>query len=88
MSSIVSWNGYCILVGMAYLDQDEYIPVWLPHWLPDEILEEIYLGILAGSNRAPQTMPEEAEGADGYIIQDWFGPFLLSPRTSFMRGRC
>jgi hypothetical protein len=74
--------------GMAYLDRDEYIPVWLPHWLPNEILEEIYLGIVAASPRAHQSLPEEAEGADGYIIQDWFGPFLLSPRTSFLRGRC
>ncbi len=88
MTSAVSWNGYCSLKGMAYLDRDEYIPVWLPHWLPDEILEEIYLGIVAGSHRAPQSLPEEAAGADGYIIQDWFGPFLLSPRTSFVRGRC
>ena len=88
MTSAVPWNGYCSMKGMAYLDRDEYIPVWLPHWLPDDILEEIYLGIVAGSHRAPQSLPEEAEGADGYIIQDWFGPFLLSPRTCFVRGRC
>ena len=73
---------------MAYLDIDEYIPVWLPHWLPDEVLEEIYLGLLAASQDFRQVLPDESEPDNGYINRDWFGPFLLSPRTSFGRGRC
>ncbi len=71
---------------MANLDRDEYIPVWLPHWLPDEVLEEVYTGILAATERNSQSMAEDH--TDGYIIRDWFGPFLLSPPTRFSRGRC
>jgi hypothetical protein len=73
---------------MAYLDKNEYIPVFLPDWLPDEILEEVYLGILAGLERPSPEIPGESEPANGYIIQDWFGPFLLSPPTWFLKGRC
>ena len=73
---------------MAYLDKDEYIPVWLPSWLPAEVLEEVYLGCLAAADHAAEGAPEEPETADGFIIQDWFGPFLLSPSSRSLRGRC
>jgi hypothetical protein len=77
-----------IYFAMAYLNREEYIPVWLPHWLPAEVLEEIYLGILAATGQAAPVPPEEPEEAQGYIIQDWFGPFFLSPYTRSLRGRC
>jgi hypothetical protein len=82
------WNGNCKTQGMAFLDRDEYIPVWLPYWLPNEILEEIYLGLLRGAPGRRQVLPEDSEAADGYINRDWFGPFLLSPPTRFLRGSC
>ena len=73
---------------MAYLDRDDYIPVWLPQWLPEDVLEEIYFGIMAGANRPAPETPDEPEPANGFIIHGWFGPFLLSPPTRFARGRC
>jgi hypothetical protein len=73
---------------MANLDRDEYIPVWLPNWLPDEVLEEVYTGILMATQSPGNGLPEESDPTDGYIIHDWFGPFLLSPPTRFFRGRC
>jgi hypothetical protein len=24
----------------------------------------------------------------GFIVQDWFGPFLLSPPARFLQGHC
>ena len=73
---------------MAYLDQDEYFPTWLPHWLPEDLVEEIYLGMQAAAPRTPALPPDDSDLADGYIIPGWFGPFLLSPCTYFLRGTC
>jgi hypothetical protein len=74
--------------GMAHLDRDEDIPAWLPYWLPNEILEEIYLGLLRQASGVRPVLLEDGERANGYIIQNWFGPFLLSPPTHFLRGSC
>ncbi len=73
---------------MAYLDKNEYIPVFLPDWLPSDILEDVYLGVLAGLGAPASEKAGEPEPANGYIIHDWFGPFLLSPPSWFVKGRC
>jgi hypothetical protein len=72
---------------MAYIGKEEYAPVWLPESLPEEILAESFIELLntePGLGDAPQ--PEEPNF--GFIVQDWFGPFLLSPPTRFLRGNC
>lgn len=72
---------------MAYIGKEEYAPVWLPESLPEEILAESFIELLnteAGLGDVPQ--PEEPNF--GFIVQDWFGPFLLSPPTRFLRGNC
>jgi len=72
---------------MAYIGNEEYSPVWLPESLPEEVLAESFIELFTtepGEGEAPQ--PEES--SFGFIIQDWFGPFLLSPPTRFLRGQC
>ena len=72
---------------MAYIGKDEHAPVWLPESLPEEILAESFIELL---NTGPDdvAVPEPGESNPGFIIRDWFGPYLLSPPTHFPRGRC
>jgi hypothetical protein len=72
---------------MAFIGKEESIPVWLPESLPEEILAESFIelfGIDPDDDEAPS--PEEAKF--GFIIQDWFGPFLMGPHSRLLRGRC
>jgi hypothetical protein len=72
---------------MAYIGKQEYAPVWLPEPLPEGVLVESSIELFhakADTGEAPE--PEEPNL--GFIVQDWFGPFLLSPPTRFLRGQC
>jgi hypothetical protein len=72
---------------MAYIGKEEHAPVWLPESLPEEILAESFIELLPTEAEAPHA--PEPEGLNfGFIVQDWFGPFLLSPPTRSLRGRC
>jgi hypothetical protein len=73
---------------MAYFGKETNIaPVWLPESLPEEILAESYMELLHNEREVGDAPP--APGlAFGFIVQDWFGPFLLSPPTRFLRGQC
>jgi hypothetical protein len=70
---------------MAHLDQDEYFLVWLAEPLLDDVLT-------AGNIHLMQTSTDQGadvtEPACGYIIRDWFGPFLFGPIGRGMRGNC
>lgn len=72
---------------MAYVGKEEQFPIWLPESLPEEIVAESFFELLnveADHEEAPR--PEEPNF--GFIVRDWFGPFLLSPPTRFLRGQC
>jgi hypothetical protein len=73
---------------MAYIGKDEYAPVWLPEPLPEEILAESFIELLNSEARAVEETAEPGESNFGFIVRDWFGPYLLSPPTHFLRGRC
>ena len=72
---------------MAYFDRDEDFLVWLAEPLPDEALtaSSIYL---PETSKNRETEVTEADPVCGYIIQDWFGPFLFGPAARVMRGNC
>jgi hypothetical protein len=72
---------------MAYIGKEEYTPIWLTESLPEEILAETPIELFHGA-AASQEAPETEDPNFGFIIQDWFGPFLLSPPSWFMRGEC
>ena len=72
---------------MAYIGTDEFTPIWLPESLPGEILSESFIEVM--DIAAPEVQgPPPDEPSCGFIVQDWFGPFLLSPPTRFLRGQC
>jgi hypothetical protein len=72
---------------MAYIGKEEHSPVWLPESLPEEILAESFIELLP-TEAEPSDAPEPAGLNFGFIVQVWFGPFLLSPPTRFLRGQC
>jgi hypothetical protein len=72
---------------MAYIGKDESVPIWLPESLPEEILAESFIELV--NVEAQIEAASEPETSDfGFIAHDWFGPYLLSPPTRFLRGRC
>jgi hypothetical protein len=72
---------------MAYIGKDEHTPVWLPESLPEEVLAESFIELLKTGTQA-EDAPEPGDPNFGFIVRDWFGPYLLSPPTRFLRGRC
>jgi hypothetical protein len=70
---------------MAYIGKEEYMPLWWPEDLPADALTNSGIQLLGGEE---EPEPMASEPSRGYIIQDWFGPFLLGPPTRFLRGRC
>ena len=73
---------------MAYIGDDFYLAAWATSTLTGDKLSQTSILLLEES--ADQGEPEniEAEPTRGFIIQDWFGPFLLGPTSRFVRGRC
>lgn len=70
---------------MAYIGKEEYLAFWLPESLPVDALPGNSIQLLGGEE---EPEPMASEPSRGFIIQDWFGPFLLGPPTRFLRGRC
>ncbi len=72
---------------MAYIGDEHYLSVWWPGPLPEEVLAGNYLDF-PGLEPSGDGFEPPAEPLFGYIIQDWFGPFLLSPPSRCSPGRC
>jgi hypothetical protein len=72
---------------MAYLGKEEYTLLWLSESLPEDILTGTLVHLL-GMTAEPQAEVSEPEPPCGFIIRDWFGPFLLSPPSRYLRGLC
>ena len=72
---------------MANLDQDEYFLVWLAEPLQDDLLTAGNFHLMETSTDQAADVTD-AEPACGYIIRDWFGPFLFGPIGRGMRGNC
>jgi len=72
---------------MAYIGKNEHTPIWLPESLPEEILAESFIELL-NSEADIEDPSEPGEPNFGFIVRDWFGPYLLSPPTRCLRGRC
>jgi len=72
---------------MAYLDRDEYILFWLAAALGDEVPTGNSIRLM-GTETEPEAAVIDPESSRGYIIRDWFGPFLLGPSSRYLRGRC
>jgi hypothetical protein len=69
---------------MAYYDRDHDLLLWLPaspYDLPAD-------GYFPFEGEAAGFPAEAGEPSYGFIVCHWFGPFLLSPPTRHLRGRC
>ena len=70
---------------MGYLARDEMLPEWVA--VSQEVEEAGDPPVqLVGQEGLDQHVP--APFPLGFIIRDWFGPFLLGPPSQFLRGRC
>jgi hypothetical protein len=73
---------------MAYIGNDFYLAAWAASTLSGDKLSQTSVLLLGDSADQGEQESIEAEPTRGFIIQDWFGPFLLGPASRFVRGRC
>jgi len=73
---------------MAYIGPEGYLAVWLPDLPQEDTLADSYIHLLGGAESPEEETGQVQEPSRGFIIQDWFGPFLLGPVSRFLRGRC
>lgn len=72
---------------MAFIGKEDYFPLWLPQSLADDLLTGSSITLL-GTLEDQVNTSDEPESPCGYIIRDWFGPYLLSPSSRYLKGRC
>ena len=75
---------------MAYVGKEAYVAAWVAGSLRPEALNECCIHLLESREAEDESAAEVTAGepSRGFIIQDWFGPFLLGPASRFLRGRC
>lgn len=73
---------------MAYIGNEGYLAMWKAGALKDDALAESCVYLLGGGEETEENAQRSTEDSRGFIIQDWFGPFLLGPQSRFLRGRC
>jgi hypothetical protein len=73
--------------NMAYIGNSDRAPIWLPESLPEEILAESFIELL-NTQAGIESASEPEDPNFGFIVRDWFGPYLLSPPTWSLRGNC
>ncbi len=73
---------------MAYIGNDWYLAAWSAGTLAGDQLSQTSVMLLGESVEQGEQENPETEPTRGFIIQDWFGPFLLGPASRFVRGRC
>jgi hypothetical protein len=73
---------------MAYIGDDGFFAAWAAGTLTGDNLSQTSVLLLGESADQEEQESLATEPTRGYIIQDWFGPFLLGPASRFVRGRC
>ncbi len=73
---------------MAYIGNDWYMAAWAADTMAGDKLSQTSVLLLGESSEHGDQGSLEPEPTRGFIIQDWFGPFLLGPASRFVRGRC
>ncbi len=73
---------------MACFDRDEFTRRWLATTWGDEAPAGADIPLMDAPASEPETDIMDPELPRGYIIRDWFGPFLLSPSRRYERCRC
>jgi hypothetical protein len=73
---------------MAYIGDDGFFAAWAAGTLTGDKLSQTSVLLLGESADQGEQESLSTEPTRGFIIQDWFGPFLLGPVSRFVRGRC
>ena len=73
---------------MAYIGDDGFFAAWAAGTLTGDKLSQTSVLLLGESDDQGEQESISTEPTRGFIIQDWFGPFLLGPASRFVRGRC
>lgn len=76
---------------MAYIGDEGFFAAWAAGILTGDDLSQTSVLLLGGSVDQGEQGEQESlatEPTRGFIIRDWFGPFLLGPSSCFVRGRC
>ena len=73
---------------MAYIGDDGFFAAWAAGTLTGDKLSQTSVLLLGESADQGEQESMATEPTRGFIIQDWFGPFLLGPASRFVRGRC
>jgi hypothetical protein len=73
---------------MAYIGDDGFFAAWAAGTLTGDKLSQTSVLLLGETADQGEQETLATEPARGFIIQDWFGPFLLGPVSRFVRGRC
>lgn len=73
---------------MAYTGDEGFLAAWAANVLTGDEVSQTSVLLLGGPVDQGEQESLAAEPTRGFIIQDWFGPFLLGPASRFVRGRC
>lgn len=73
---------------MAYIGSDVYLSAWATGNLEADKLAESSVYLLETPEDQEEQESLGTEPTSGFIVQDWFGPFLLGPASRYLRGRC
>jgi hypothetical protein len=73
---------------MAYIGDEGYFTAWAAGILTGDKLSQTSVMLLEEPVEQGEQETLAPEPTRGFIIQDWFGPFLLGPASRFVRGRC
>jgi hypothetical protein len=73
---------------MAYIGTERDLAVWMAGAPHEDGLTETCIHLLGDDEESEEETYNRSEPSRGFIIQDWFGPFLLGPPSRFLRGRC
>ncbi len=73
---------------MAYIGGEGYLAAWVAGPLREDTLNDCCIRLLEAQDEVEEEQPLASEPSRGFIIRDWFGPFLLGPASRFLRGRC
>lgn len=73
---------------MAYIGDEGFLAAWAASILTGDEVSQSSVLLLGEGVEHEEQESLAPEPARGFIIQDWFGPFLLGPPSRFVRGRC
>jgi len=73
---------------MAYIGDEKFLAAWAASILTGEEVSQTLVLLQGESVDQEEQEGLATEPTRGFIVQDWFGPFLLGPASRFVRGRC